>query len=111
MAHPDSYRTAMAVTNRRHDLIAVELHDPLEQAVGNVGLLAIEDPESGAIAWVDTGSKAWRAAFQQRMDSQRAGATRAFRQAGVDRIDVATNQDSVAALTAFFHERYQRIRH
>lgn len=111
MAQPDSYRTAMAVTNRRHDLIAVELHDPLEQAMGNVGLLAIEDPESGEIAWVDTGSKAWRAAFQQRMDSQRAGATRAFRQAGVDRIDVATNQDYVAALTAFFQERYRRIRH
>jgi uncharacterized protein (DUF58 family) len=111
MAKPDSYRTAMAVTNRRHDLIAVELHDPLEQAMGNVGLLAIEDPESGEIAWVDTGSKAWRAAFQQRMDSQRAGATRAFRQAGVDRIGVATNQDYVAALTAFFQERYRRIRH
>ncbi len=111
MAHPDSYRTAMAVTNRRHDLIAVELHDPLEQALGNVGLLAIEDPESGEIVWVDTGSKAWRVAFQQRMDSRRAGATRAFRQAGVDRIDVATNQDYVAALTAFFQERYRRIRH
>lgn len=111
MANPDSYRTAMAVTNRRHDLVAVDLHDPLESSMGNVGLLAMEDPETGEVVWVDTASKAWRAAFQQRMDAMRAGTTRAFRQAGVDRIDVATNQDYVVPLTAFFQERYRRIRH
>ena len=111
LASPDSYRTAMAVTNRRHDLIAVDLHDPLEKTMGNVGLLALEDPETGEIVWADTGSKAWRAAFQQRTDALRTNTTRAFRQAGVDRIDVATNQDYVAPLTVFFQERYHRIRH
>ena len=111
LATPDSYRTAMAVTNRRHDLIAVDLHDPLEKTIGNVGLLALEDPETGEIAWADTGSKAWRAAFQQRTDVLRTNTTRTFRQAGVDRIEVATNQDYVAPLTAFFQERYHRIRH
>ena len=111
LATPDSYRTAMAVTNRRHDLIAVDLHDPLEKTMGNVGLLALEDPETGEIVWADTGSKAWRAAFQQRSDALRTNTTRGFRQAGVDRIDVATNQDYVAPLTAFFQERYHRIRH
>ncbi len=111
LAIPDSYRTALAVTNRRHDLIAVDLHDPLEKTMGNVGLLALEDPETGEIVWADTGSKAWRAAFQKRMDALRTNTTRAFRQAGVDRIDVATNQDYVAPLTAFFQERYHRIRH
>ena len=111
MATPESYRTAMAVTNRRHDLIAVDLHDPLEKTMGNVGLLALEDPETGEIVWADTGSKAWRAAFQQRSDALRTNTTRGFRQAGVDRIDVATNQDYVAPLTAFFQERYHRIRH
>ena len=111
LAAPESYRTAMAVTNRRHDLIAVDLHDPLEKTMGNVGLLALEDPETGEIVWADTGSKAWRAAFQQRSDALRTNTTRGFRQAGVDRIDVATNQDYVAPLTAFFQERYHRIRH
>ena len=111
LAAPESYRTAMAVTNRRHDLIAVDLHDPLEKTMGNVGLLALEDPETGEIVWADTGSKAWRAAFQQRSDALRTNTTRGFRQAGVDRIDVATNQDYVTPLTAFFQERYHRIRH
>ena len=111
LAAPESYRTAMAVTNRRHDLIAVDLHDPLEKTMGNVGLLALEDPETGEIVWADTGSKAWRAAFQQRSDALRTNTTRGFRQAGVDQINVATNQDYVAPLTAFFQERYHRIRH
>jgi uncharacterized protein (DUF58 family) len=111
LAPPDSYRTALAVTNRRHDLIAVDLHDPLEKTIGNVGLLAMEDPETREIVWADTGNKAWRAAFQQRMDAARSARTRVFRQAGVDRIDVATDRDYVAALTVFFQERYRRIRH
>jgi hypothetical protein len=111
MAVPESYRTAMAVTNRRHDLIAVDLHDPLESSMGSVGLLALEDPETGEIAWVDTSSREWSDAFRQRMEAVRSGTTRAFRQAGVDRIDIATDQDYVAPLTAFFQERYRRIRH
>jgi uncharacterized protein (DUF58 family) len=111
MANPEGFRTAMAVTNRRHDLIAVDLHDPLEISIGDVGLLAMEDPETGEIVWVDAASKAWRAAFQQRMGAVRAGTTRAFRQAGVDRIEVSTDRDYVAPLTAFFQERYRRIRH
>jgi len=111
MAGPEGYRTAMAVTNRRHDLIAVDLHDPLERTIGNVGLLAMEDPETGEVVWMDTASKSMRSAFQQRMEAERAGTTRTFRQAGVDRIDVATDQDYVAPLTAFFQERYRRIRH
>ena len=111
IADPESYRVAMATTNRRHDLIAVDLHDPLESEIGNVGLLAIEDPETGEIRWVDTGSKAWRAAFRQRVEHARAGKVRAFRQAAVDHIGISTDQDYVAPLTAFFQERYKRLRH
>jgi uncharacterized protein (DUF58 family) len=110
MANPDSYRTAMAVTNRRHDLIAVDLHDPLERTLGNVGLLAMEDPETGEVVWVDTGNKAWRALSSSAWKPC-ASHTCFPWQAGVDRIDVATNQDYVAPLTAFFQERYRRIRH
>ena len=111
VAQPDGYRTAMAVTNRRHDLIAVDLHDPLEHTIGNVGLLALEDPETGEVVWADTASKAWRKAFTQRMDSVQASTLRAFRQVGVDRIEVVTGTDYVAPLTAFFQERYRRMRH
>jgi uncharacterized protein (DUF58 family) len=54
IADPTQYQRALSITNRRHDLIAIDLHDPLEAEIGNVGLLALEDPESGQIIWVDT---------------------------------------------------------
>ena len=69
--------------------------------MGNVGLLALEDPETGEIVWADTGSKAWRATFQQR----RMPCTRiqpgAFAKPASIRINVAANQDYVAPLTRF----------
>ena len=44
----------MAGTNRRHDVIAADLHDPLETTMGDVGLLVLEDPETGEMVWIDT---------------------------------------------------------
>jgi len=111
VADPQSYRQAMAITNRRHDLIAVNLQDPLETGIGNVGLLALEDPETGEIAWVDTGSKRWQAAYRQQVEQQEVNKSRVFRQSSVDRIDIGTNQDYAGPLTAFFQERARRIRH
>ncbi len=52
LADPESYRKAMSITNRRHDVIAVDLHDPLESDLKGVGLIALEDPETDEIVWV-----------------------------------------------------------
>lgn len=110
MATPESYQRALSVTNRRHDLIAVDLNDPLDKAIDNVGLLALEDPESGAIVWVDTSSSRWQNAYRQRMEQLENSKTRVFRQASVDRIDIHTNQEYTVPLTRFFKERAQRLR-
>lgn len=111
IAAPDSYRKELAITNRRHDLIAVDLSDPLESGLANVGLLALEDPESGEIVWVDTGNKAWQKAFAQRVNSLEAGKSQAFLNASVDRINIGTEQDYTVPLTRFFEQRAVRIRH
>ena len=111
LAEPESYRQALAITNRRHDLIAVDLNDPLEKNIKNVGLIALEDPETGEIAWVDTGNSAWREAYRRRLDQLETGKTRAFRQASVDHINIGTDEDYAAPLTGFFSERAKRIRH
>lgn len=109
LADPNSYRRTLAVTNQRHDVVAVHLHDPLESHIANVGLLALEDAESGALIWVDTADRAWRDAFEQ----QRTRHDRAVRQvlnaAGVDRIAVTTAEDYVVGLTKFFQKRARRL--
>ncbi|HCB50130.1 MAG: hypothetical protein AMJ56_02800 [Anaerolineae bacterium SG8_19] len=111
LAEPENYRQAMAITNRRHDLIAVDLNDPLEKNIKDVGLMALEDPETGQIAWVDTSSRAWQKAYQGRLERLETGKTQAFRQASVDRIDISTDEDYTAPLTTFFRDRAKRIRH
>jgi len=111
MADPDGYRKALSVTNRRHDVIAVDLNDPLDSEIGNVGLLALEDPESGDIVWVDTSSRRWQDAYQKQMQQLENSKTRIFRQANVDRIDIHTDQEYATPLTRFFQDRAKRIRH
>lgn len=111
IAAPDSYRKELAITNQRHDLIAVDLSDPMEEGIANVGVMAVEDPESGEIVWVDTGSRAWQQAFRQRVGQLAAGKDQVFLNASVDRIRVATNEDYTTPLTQFFAQRAMRIRH
>ncbi len=111
LADPDSYRQALAVTNRRHDVIAIDLHDPLEIEIGNVGMLALEDPETGEIVWADTGSRKWRDAYRQRMAQLHEDKRRALNQARVDRIAIGTDEEYTAPLTQFFQQRALKIRH
>lgn len=108
MADPESYRTSLAIANRRHDVVAVDLHDPLEVEMRDVGLLALEDPETGDVVWADTSSQAWRNAYRGRMQTRSGAKTRLFRQAAVDCIGIGTDNDYTAPLTAFFKERVRR---
>jgi uncharacterized protein (DUF58 family) len=111
LSDPESYRKAMSITNRRHDVIAVDLHDPLESEMKDVGLIALEDPETDEIVWVDTSSKAWKQAYGENIRQLENGKSNVFRQAKVDHIGIGTNEDYTVPLTSFFRERARRIRH
>jgi uncharacterized protein (DUF58 family) len=107
---PDSYRHSLLITNRRHDIIAVDLHDPLETEVAGVGLVALEDAETKALVWADTSSRAWRDAFADRVAGYEAAKHQAFSRANVDRIQITTAREYVTALTKFFQKRARRLR-
>ena len=109
LADPESYRQAMLVTNRRHDVVAFDLSDPLEYEIADVGLLALEDAESGQLRWVDTGSREWRREFTDRVARLEEGKREVFTAAGVDRISVSTERDYVAEVGAFFKDRLRRL--
>ncbi len=107
---PDSYRAALQFSNRRHDVIAVTLSDPREHELPNVGLLTLEDAETGQIRRVDTGSRHWRQAFVERVNELKTARDRVFRKAKVDRIDISTDAEYVTPLTRFFERRARRLR-
>jgi uncharacterized protein (DUF58 family) len=108
---PEIYKKALNMTNRKHDVIAVDLHDPLETDIANVGLLALEDAESNEVVWVDTSDPTWRDTFAQQSDRFREAKKKVLAGAGVDQVTINTDQDYVKALTLFFQKRAQRLRH
>ena len=109
LADPDSYRQAMLVANRRHDVVAFDLSDPLEHEIANVGVIALEDAESGQLRWVDTASRDWQREFNDRVAALEAGKRDVLISAGVDRVNVTTERDYVAEVGAFFKTRLQRL--
>jgi len=110
ISDPEGYRRTLAITNRRHDLIAMDLSDPLELEIPNVGLLALEDTESGEITWVDTSKSSWRQEFQSRTTQRDIAKEQMFLNSQVDRVSITTAEDYSDALAHFFKARARRFR-
>ena len=108
---PERYAKALFMTNRKHDLIAVHLHDPLEAEIADVGMLALEDAESGELVWLDTSDPAWRQRFALQASTLEVRRHKTLAQAGVDLVPIRTDQDYAKALTLFFQKRAKQLRH
>ncbi|HLV36185.1 MAG TPA: DUF58 domain-containing protein [Spirillospora sp.] len=104
----DEYVPELLITSRRHDVIAVTLSDPLEQAWPDAGLVRLQDAETGALSWVDTASVRWRRQFgaQARQFQQLRDST--LRAARVDQISLTSDGDYVRTLAEFFQRRERR---
>ncbi len=105
---PD-FSKALAVTSRRHDLIAIPIIDPREEDLPDVGLLTLEDAETGEQIEVNTSDRATRLAFLKAVDQRTTDRLRDFRQKRIDAISLTTNEDYVPALRAFFKNRERRL--
>jgi uncharacterized protein (DUF58 family) len=101
-------RRAMRQTNRRHDLIAVQVADPREKELPNVGVLALEDAESGEIIELDTADAAVRRRFNELALERSKRMVNDFRSEGVDTLELKTDAPYMAALQRFFKTRERR---
>jgi uncharacterized protein (DUF58 family) len=108
-ADPESYRKALNIAGKRHDVIAIDLRDPMESEIPPVGLIALEDVETGELIEVDTSDQAWRAAFTKRIQEYETAKRRVWNGARVERIMIQTPDDHIAALTRFFQGRMKRM--
>ena len=108
LADVESYGRSLAVTNRRHDVVAVHLSDPMESEVADVGLLSLQDAETGEMMLVDTSDPAWRRLYAGRTGQAETDRKTLMARAGVDRITVAPDRDYVSGLMAFFTARARR---
>jgi len=100
---------SLALTARRHDLIALRVSDPREVAFPRAGVVRWRDLETGALRLLDTSDERVRRAYTARQLARREEWARRFRRLGVDLIDVATNQPYDKALYTFFKQRERRL--
>jgi len=94
--------------NRRHDVVAVQIADPYELELPTLGRLVLQDAETGEIIEVNTGDQRKRSAFAQRQQKAQAELVRVFRSAGIDAIQLRTDQPYAAELGRFFETRERR---
>jgi len=104
------YDRALRVTSQRHDLVPVTVTDPLEEALPDVGLIELEDPETQQRVLFDT-SGPEGALFRARAQRLTAERQSLFRKLNLDAISVRTDTPYLPALTAFFEARSRRQRH
>jgi uncharacterized protein (DUF58 family) len=101
-------RRAMRQTNRRHDLIAVHVEDPREKELPNLGIVALEDAESGEIIELDTANPAVRKRFKEHALEHGRRLVTDFRSEGVDTLQLLTDTPYMPALQRFFKTRERR---
>ena len=95
---------------QRHEVIAVRLYDPLEMEMPDLGMLHIQDAESGEQIFVDTHDKGFRRRFAELAVKREEELREAFVRAGVDALELATDDDLVDAIMRFADLRKQRSR-
>jgi uncharacterized protein (DUF58 family) len=94
----------------RHDVVAVRLTDPLETRLPDLGFLTFQDAESGEQMFVDTHARDFRKRFAAAADARENALRAAFERAGVDVLELATEDDVVDALMRFSEMRKQSLR-
>lgn len=101
-------RRPLRVAHRRHDLIAVVIEDPRESELPGMGLVALEDPETGDTVVVDTSDPRLRAEFSRRQSAARIERDRFLRALDIDAINLRTDRPYTKSLLRFFRERERR---
>jgi uncharacterized protein (DUF58 family) len=93
---------------QRHDVVAVRLFDPMEMALPDLGLLVVEDAETGEQLFVDTHDRGFRRRFAAAAEAREKQLRAAFLAAGVDALELSTSDDLVDAILRFADLRRRR---
>jgi len=100
--------TMLKQANRRHDVVAVQITDRYELELPPLGRLVLKDAETGEVVEIHTGDARKRSSFAERQTKAQADTARLFRSAGIDSMQLRTDQPYGAALAKFFETREKR---
>ena len=105
----EGYERPLGIVARRHDVIAISITDPRERELPKVGLIELEDAETGEIVGVDSSSFLVRRQYEAIARERAERLAESFRSSGVDHIPVLTGRDYVRDLVRFFRGRERRL--
>lgn len=99
----------LSVSGRRHDFIAIHVQDQREEMLPNVGIITLEDAETGEQLEINTADRTTRARFSALAETHRAELNRTLRRNSIDAILLRTGEDYLPALRSFFKQRERRL--
>jgi uncharacterized protein (DUF58 family) len=102
------WERTLARLAERHDVVAVRLYDPMEMELPDLGLLVVQDAESGEQLFVDMHDRGFRQRFEAAAKRREADLRAAYGTAGVDALELSTNDDLVDAILRFADLRKRR---
>tara|TARA_B100000287_G_scaffold330192_1_gene314816 strand:+ start:1285 stop:2160 length:876 start_codon:yes stop_codon:yes gene_type:complete len=104
----NSFNQSLKIASKKHDLIAIQLYDPVEYKFPNIGLVKVEDPETGEMFWIDTTSKEAIKELENEIKLKQSKFSKNAKKIGFDLISISTDEDFVDPLMAFFKKREKR---
>lgn len=105
----EGFERDLQIANRRHDLVAIRIIDPLEEQLPAIGMLELEDAETGETVLIDTMYNEIRETIAKNALSQKNVLEKTFKSIGIDFIDIYTHLSYVKPLTRFFRMRARRF--
>ena len=99
------YEEALKVAVNRHDISVIEVYDPRERNIPDVGLVNVKDSETGRTAWVNTSDRKVRLAYEEWFRNVEQSSSRLFMKYNVDKVSIALDDDYVKGLMSLFKNR------
>lgn len=104
----DEFERLLKLTSRHHDLICLELTDPREQELPNVGIVTLEDAETGDLVEIDTANPRLRRLYGEKNRNRLDKTADRFKRMGIDHLRLPTDQPYLKELRRFFQRRERR---
>jgi len=106
----EGFKTKLAVANKRHDVVAITITDPLEMELPAAGIISAYDAEKGSEYLIDTSSRHVREEYKKKAFAKFKQREELFNSIGIDHIDMRTDKPFVKGLIDFFKSRERRMR-
>ncbi len=102
------FHKPLQIANNKHDIIAIKITDPRETSFDNVGLIELEDAETGEVFMIDTSSREFRREFSARAEEDHLALKKSFQLINTDFINTRTDRSYIVPLINFFKMRERR---